>query len=254
MNMKPLKPGVNSHSDRNIIDNQELKDLAGEWRSPNGILFVPIPAGTFTMGSPEMDDAICREITISTPFLLGKYPVTQVQWIRIMGTNPSGFPGRCHPVDNVSWDNCIEFIERINEIECEFGHDYRLPTEAEWEYACRARSTSRYCFGEHEDELSEYAWYGKNAEDRTHPVGQLKPNLWGLHDMHGNIWEWCHDAYSVYSISKRIDPRGPTKGGERVNRGGCWVSRPLRCESAYRICDGHQISGPYLGFRLLREL
>jgi formylglycine-generating enzyme required for sulfatase activity len=195
----------------------------------DGIEFVLIQAGEFQMGSTE--------VHISQPFYLGKYPVTQAQWAALMGNNPSKFRGDSNrPVEMVSWEEVQHFIRDLNArkgSEC-----YRLPTEAEWEYACRARSTTAYCFGDDEARLGEYAWYKETAREQTHPVGKLKANAWGLYDMHGNVWEFVQDWY--------------TPEVERVDRGGSLDSDASWCRSASRghISPGHRAGDT--GFRLLR--
>jgi len=169
-----------------------------------------------------------------------------------MGSNPSHFNngGDDCPVEQVSWDDAQEFIRKLNQKE---GADnYRLPTEAEWEYACRAGSTTAYCFGDDESRLKEYAWYDKNSDSKTHPVGLLKPNAWGLYDMHGNVWEWCQDWYGDYPSDAATDPIGATVGSYRVLRGGSWSYFARYCRAAYR--DAYSPGGRrnYYGFRLVR--
>jgi len=202
---------------------------------------VPIPAGMFTMGSGKDrfgDERPVHEVTISQPFYLGKYPVTQEQWQVIMGNNPSRFQGAKRPVDGVSWNGAQDFCR---EMSAKTGQTVRLPTEAEWEFACRAGSTTDYCFGDKEAALTEYAWYEGNSSGTTHTVGQKKPNAWGLHDMHGNVWEWCQDWYdrSYYANSPRVDPQGPARSdlGAHVLRGGAWHVEAPYCRSAGRGGD-----------------
>ena len=215
--------------------------------------FVLIPAGTFLMGSNEGDsnEKPVHEVRISQPFYLGKYLVTQAQWEAVMGRNPSHFTGDLdRPVEQVFWEDVQDFIRRLNAKEG--GAIYRLPTEAEWEYACRAGSTSRYSFGDDSRQLSEYGWYDNNSGDRTHPVGQRTPNAWGLYDMHGNVWEWVQDWYGKYAPEPVTDPQGPASGSSRVIRGGSWYYGAGNCRSASRL---HAEPGPRLdnlGFRLLR--
>ena len=227
-----------------------------------GMEFVLIPAGTFEMGCSS-DSEGCddnekprHKVRLSKPFYLGKYEVTQRQWEAVMGNNPSKFKGPDRPVETVSWTDVQEFIKRLNAKE---GHTrYRLPTEAEWEYAARAGSTTAYSFGNNIIEVSlsdfvlvSYAWYRDNSEE-THPVGQMPPNAWGLHDMHGNVWEWVQDWYGDdYSAGAVVDPQGPTTGDFRVLRGGSWSFDAWNCRSACRIggepdddCDES------IGFRL----
>jgi formylglycine-generating enzyme required for sulfatase activity len=217
--------------------------------------FVLISAGTFLMGSPDSDagaydnEKPAHQVTISQPFYLGKYPVTQAQWATVMGNNPSVFKGHPDwPVENVSWEDVHEFIQTLKARED--GEDYRLPTEAEWEYACRAGSTTSYCFGDDPNQLGEYAWYKENAGGQPHPVGLLKPNAWGLYDMHGNVWEWVQDRYRPYPT----DPLSASPGLERVDRGGSWVWDARFCRSATRghLTPSHRAYDT--GFRLLREV
>ena len=179
---------------------------------------------------------------ITKPFYLGKYLVTQEQWEAVMGNNPSRFKGPKNPVETVSWDDCQQFLDKLNAKVGVRGGKFQLPTEAQWEYACRAGSTTTYCFGDDESGLGEYAWYATNSGGRTHPVGEKKPNAWGLYDMHGNVWEWCQDWYdgSYYANSPTDDPTGPTTGSSRVFRGGSWRERARGCRSALRVasCPG----------------
>ncbi len=179
-----------------------------------GMEFVLIPPGSFQMGcSSESEDCASdekprHEVEISQAFLLGKYEVTQAQWEAVMGNNPSWFEGAKYPVENVSWNDVQEFIAKLLEKE---GVQYRLPTEAEWEYAARAGSRTAYCFGDDKNQLRNYAWYDR--EDGMHPVGKKMPNAWGLYDMHGNVWEWVQDWYGGYSDGFERDPEGPRAGG-----------------------------------------
>lgn len=198
--------------------------------------FVFIPAGEFMMGSEvSVLEKPVHRVRISRPFYMGKYEVTQGQWQAVMGNNPSKFKGNDDlPVECVSWIDCQEFCKKLSE---KVGRTVRLPTEAEWEYACRAGSTGKFCFGDAESELDDYAWYSKNSDRRTHPVGTRKPNAWGLCDMHGNVWEWCqdwHDAF-YYEQSPVMDPKGPTSGSDHLWRGGAWGCFVRYCRSAYRL-------------------
>jgi serine/threonine-protein kinase len=179
------------------------------------LTMVLIPAGSFTMGSPDSDpdarddEKPQHEVNITKPFYLGKYEVTQQQWEAIMGNNPSRFKQLDDPVENVSWEDCQRFIAKLNE-KCS-GADFYLPTEAQWEYACRAGTTTRFSFGDDAAAFEDYAWFGSNAGGRTKPIGLKKPNPWGLYDMHGNVCEWCADWYDekYYSVSPKNDPKGP---------------------------------------------
>lgn len=214
--------------------------------------FVKIPAGEFKMGSEKGDanEKPVHMVRISQGFEMGQYPVTQSQWEAVMGSNPSEFKGPDRPVNRVSWEDVQEFIGRLNEREEEVT--YRLPTEAEWEYACRAGSATEYFFGDDAGQLGDYAWYGDNAEGETHPVGQKKPNVWGQYDMHGNVWEWCQDWFGGYSKEPLTNPTGPASGSGRVIRGGGWIGAAANCRSSCRIGGDPGARIDILGFRLLR--
>lgn len=224
-----------------------------------GMEFVLIPAGSFMMGGDKnfedaSDDETPRHrVTISKSFYMGKYEVTQEQWMALMSSNPSEFKGRSRPVEKVSWDDAQVFISALNRKE---GKEvYRLPTEAEWEYAARAGSTTTYFFGDDKGGLGQYAWYEGNSGKETHPAGQLRANQWGLHDMSGNVWEWCQDWYGdkYYANSPSTDPTGPSSGSARVLRGGSWGNSAQSCRSADR-CDYSPGSGiNFFGFRLVRS-
>ncbi len=216
-----------------------------------GIELVFIPAGDFLMGSPE-DEAGRREnegpqhrVVISKPFYLGRYEVTQEQWLTLMDTNPSRFRGDDNPVNQMTWYECQEFLSKA-------GDGLRLPTEAEWEYACRAGSTTRYHFGDSHELLGDYAWYDGNSGGRMHPVGGKKPNAWGLYDMHGNAWEWCADYIASYEAAERIDPQGPASGTFRVRRGGSWGTIARLCRSAWRDAFAPKHTYGHTGFRVAR--
>ena len=190
--------------------------------------FCPIHAGTFKMES--------NEVKMDQDFYLGKYPVTQQQWEAVMGNNPSNFKGGSLPVETVSWDDAQIFIQKLNQLS---GKKlYRVPTEAEWEYACRAGTTSEYYFGDDASQLGEYAWFGGNSGQTTHPVGQKKPNEWGLYDMAGNVWEWTDSWYD----SSRSD---------RVFLGGSWNSHSEYCRSAFRFNYNPDLRNYNIGFRLV---
>ncbi len=195
-----------------------------------------------------------HRVRITKPFYLGKYLVTQEQWQAVMGNNPSEFKGPKNPVERVSWDDCQKFLEKLNaKIGTQRGK-FVLPTEAQWEYACRAGSTTRYCFGDDESGLGEYAWYYANSEKKTHPVGEKKPNAWGLYDMHGNVQESCQDWYDdgYYAKSPTDDPTGPAMDTDHVLRGGSWRRPASDCRSASRDLDvrGYHVSDLNLGFRV----
>jgi formylglycine-generating enzyme required for sulfatase activity len=220
-----------------------------------GMAFVLIPSGTFMMGSDHGagDERPVHEVHISTPFYLGKYEVTQGQWQAVMGDNPSRFTGNPErPVEQVSWHDAQEFVKRLNSKED--GTRYRLPTEAEWEYAARAGTTTTYSFGNAASKLGAYAWYGANAGGSTHPVGQKPPNPWGLYDIYGNVWEWVQDWYGPYTAATAVDPAGPSSGSNRVNRGGSWIFDARLCRSAYRRYWPPGNRHGILGLRLLRTV
>jgi formylglycine-generating enzyme required for sulfatase activity len=228
-----------------------------------GMKLVLIPKGTFIM---HRRDRKCEyrhhEITVSRDYYLGVTQVTQVQYEVIMGANPSHFQGELvngdsstHPVENVSWDEAVEFCELLSEIpeEKKFGRIYRLPTEAEWEYACRAgtKTDPEFSFMDKPELLGEYAWFEGNSGDQTHPVGGKKPNAWGLYDMHGNVWEWCNDwycdeLYDEYCEGLVIDPVGPKGGLERVVRGASCFDSDDVCDPHIRT-SCHPSGGMYLG-------
>ncbi len=211
------------------------------------IEFCYIPAGIFRMGR----FGNFHRVTVNKSFYLGKYPVTQELWKAVTGNNPSDFKGEKFPVEQVSWEDCQEFIKRLNE---QTGQNkYRLPTEAEWEYACRAGSNTHYSFGDERKKLNEYGWFYGNSGGKSHPVGQKLPNSWGLHDMHGGVWEWCEDWYATYPRWKAIDPAGPSSGTDRVLRGGSWFDGPKRCRSSFRSYFSPDFRCNFFGFRLARK-
>ena len=208
-----------------------------------GMKLVLIPKGEFAMGSargnPNSDgDERQHAVTITRDYFLGAFEVTQSQYERVMGRNPSlvQADGANRPVNRVSWNDAVAFCERLSQLpeEKAAGRTYRLPSEAEWEYACRAGSPDEYAFGNDTRLLGEYAWYAGNSGIDQHPVGQKKPNAWGLYDMHGNAWEWCADWYELYSGRPAIDPTGPSHGTDRVYRGGSVGYSATYCRSANR--------------------
>jgi formylglycine-generating enzyme required for sulfatase activity len=212
-----------------------------------------IPAGSFMMGDEQRDwGKPMHKVNITKPFYLGKYEVTQEQWEAVMGSNPSRFKGAKNPVEQVSWDDCQAFLVKLNAQAGGQGGKIVLPTDAQWEYACRAGSTSRYGFGDQESSLSEYGWFDGNSGSKTHPVGEKKPNAWGLYDMHGNVWEWCQDWYGAYWAEAVTDPRGPASGIFRVLRGGGWIFPAWGCRSAARSYSGPLLSDFSLGLRVAR--
>ncbi len=216
---------------------------------------IAIPGGSFQMGSEDFENTKPVHPVTLSPFHLGKFQVTQSQWQAVMKTNPSFFKGDTLPVEQVSWDDAVEFCEKLSK---KTGKTYRLPTEAEWEYGCLAGSTGKYCFGDDESLLRDYAWFGEDwQKGSTHPVGQKKPNNWGLYDMHGNVWEWCQDWYDANyyaELSKKgeaVNPQGPANGERRVLRGGSWDLDQLVARAVYRG-DLHPAGRSVnLGFRVV---
>lgn len=226
----------------------------------SGIEFILIPADEFTMGSNEYDDEQpVHNVKIKKPFYLGKYLVTQKQWKTVMDDSPidnstSYFKGKDKPIESVSWDNVQVFIEKLNKMEN--TNKYRLPSEAEWEYACRAGTQTRYSFGDDASKLSDFAWYSGNSGNRTHKIGKKKCNSFGLYDMYGNVWEWVQDTYhkkyeGAPSDGSVWEDRNSTS---RVIRGGSWSSNDWNCRSANRLSYNPEYYYNYVGFRLLREL
>lgn len=199
-----------------------------------------IPAGSFNMGQIDGEsDERPHQVTLTKQFYLGVHEVTNAQWNRVMGNEgPSKWKDNDRPVEQVSWHDAVEFCKRLSALpkERESGHVYRLPTEAEWEYACRAGTTTKYSCGEDRSRLGEHAWHGFNSGNQTQAVCKKKPNPWGLYDMHGNVWEWVGDWYGEYGSGTVTDPQGPSVGGAsvRVFRGGCWGSTTGNCRSANR--------------------
>jgi formylglycine-generating enzyme required for sulfatase activity len=209
---------------------------------PNGVTLemVGLPAGQFLMGSPDSDpDARDNEkpqhqVKVNS-FAIGKYPVTQAQYQAVMGTNPSLFQNNPqNPVEQVSWNDAQAFCRKLSQIT---GKTYRLPTEAEWEYACRAGTTTRFYFGDDANQLGDYAWYKGNSQQTTHPVGQKRPNGWGLYDMSGNVWEWCEDDWHDNYIGAPRDGSAwlTNDNHSQILRGGSWYSNPNVCRSAFRL-------------------
>jgi formylglycine-generating enzyme required for sulfatase activity len=253
-----------------------------ETKNSKGQTFVLIPPGKFTMG--EGDKSV--EVTLGKPFLLGQTEVTNAQWMAVMGSVPSKWKDDGRPVETVDWKSVAEFCYKLSEMpeEKNLGRVYRLPTEAEWEYACRAGTMTDYSFGDDESILGEYGWYANNSGKKpldanalleslrdlnsgeydwgtyisrlsdnncqTHVVGQKKPSAWGLHDMHGNVWEWCSDWHGQYGSDVQTDPRGPYLASDRVVRGGSWYEDIRYCRSAYRYRLDASRRNSTLGFRL----
>ena len=229
-----------------------------------GMEFVYIPPGSFMMGSPPDEpergnDEKQHRVILTNGFYMQSTEVTQGQWKKVMGTNPSYFKkcGVNCPVEQVSWNDVQTFIHELNRQE---GRStYRMPTEAEWEYAARAGSTTAFANGRisetaygHDSNLNLVGWNYHNANKKTHPVAQKQPNAWGLYDMHGNVWEWCQDWYGDYPAGPVTDPAGPPRSSGRVTRGGCLEDFAGSCSSANRNWVAPGIRGYGLGFRLAR--
>jgi formylglycine-generating enzyme len=218
---------------------------------------IVVKGGCFQMGDTfgvgGDNEKPVHEVCVND-FYIGKYEVTQEQWKAVMGNNPSFFSscGNNCPVENVSWDDAQDYINKLSE---KTGKKYRLPTEAEWEYAARSGGKQEKWSGTSNfDELEDYAWFLDNSGKKTHPVGKKKPNGLGLYDMSGNVWEWVKDGYdqAYYKKSPKVNPRGPESGASRVRRGGGWVSVPGNVRTAIRAGDDPDVGFSYLGFRLAR--
>jgi sulfatase modifying factor 1 len=231
-----------------------------------------IQGGKFMMGEGSEPDAAPHEVSVSS-FYIDKNLVTQEQFQKVMGSNPSRWKGDKNPVEQVRWSDAVTYCNKRSEQEgvqpcydlktwqCNFeANGYRLPTEAEWEYACRAGTSTAYHFGADASKIGDYAWYEKNAGGKPRPVGQKKPNAWDLYDMSGNVWQWCNDFYKVdyYAESPKQDPRGPKEGPNKVVRGGAWRFSADNCRAGYRynespgyadVCFGYDI----YGFRCVRN-
>ena len=246
-------------------------EAPGEIKDGAGMEMALLEAGRFTMGDEKEIDAKPHEVVISS-FYIDKYPVTQEQYKKVMGQNPSRWKADKNPVEQVRWSDAVKYCNArslkeglqpcydLQTWECNFeANGYRLPTEAEWEYACRAGSKTQYFFGNDSSKLTDYAWVDSNAGGKPRQVGQKKPNPWGLYDMHGNVWEWCNDFYQVdyYQKSPEENPRGPKDGETKVVRGGAWKFSADSSRSGYRynedpgysdVCFGYDI----YGFRCVR--
>jgi len=235
-------------------------------KTKSGPEMVLLPGGTFTMGDDKEPDATPHEVVLRS-FYVDKRLVTQAEYQRVMGKNPSRWKADENPVEQVRWSDAVRYCNARSRLdgldpcydlqtwECNFdANGYRLPTEAEWEYACRAGANTAYSFGNSPSQLKDYAWFKDNSGSRPHPVGQKRPNPWGLYDMHGNVWEWCNDFYKVdyYQDSPQENPKGPKAGETKVVRGGAWKFSADSCRSGYRYnedpgyvdaCFGYDIYG-----------
>jgi formylglycine-generating enzyme required for sulfatase activity len=212
---------------------------------------VDIRAGSFLMGSNDYDnEKPIHKVTLKA-FKIGKYPITQKQYMAVMGNNPSNFKGDNLPVEKVSWDDAVAFCKKLSQM---IGQTVKLPSEAQWEYACRAGSTGKYCFGDNVNQLGNYAWYNENSESKTHPVGAKLANSWELHDMHGNVWEWCEDVWHENYNNAPTDCYAWLNSGEQTKRAlrcGSWYYNDSNCRSAFRGWDLTVIRYDYIGFRVV---
>jgi formylglycine-generating enzyme required for sulfatase activity len=233
-----------------------------------GMEFILTPAGEFDMGSPSREkrrklwESPVHRVTIEKPFYLGRYPVTQEQWQKVMGNNPSFFKGEDRPVESISWVEAQVFLQKLNSLEKanETACLYRLPTEAEWEYAARAGTATSYFFGDDESKLTEFAWFLENSGLETHPVGLKKPNPWGLIDIYGNVGEWVQDEYHICYKGAPIDGRAwenpfpCVSVPVRIRRGGGWNGNAGCCRSAERLFAAQDRRLNSLGLRVVREI
>lgn len=229
--------------------------------------FILVESGTFMMGEDNDPDCPSHQVTLST-FYIGKFQVTQKEWLRVMGNNPSKYKGDNLPVDSVSWYDVLEYCNKRsldedltpcylidgNETICNWLADgYRLPTEAEWEFAARGGNQSQHFEFAGSNILGEVAWYAANSREKTHAVGTKKPNELGIYDMSGNVWEWCWDWWSnTYVTSPQFDPKGISTGTYRVHRGGGWSGNEARCKITRRFDSGPDGSLDRIGFRLVK--
>jgi formylglycine-generating enzyme required for sulfatase activity len=216
---------------------------------------VLIRPGSFMMGDEKggNDEKPVHKVNITKPFYMGQYKVTQQQWEAVMGANPSTAKDPKNPVERVNWDDCQAFLKKLNG---KFGSQtvkFSLPTEAQWEYACRAGKATQYCFGDKKSDLGRYAWYLENSKGKIHPVGEKKPNAWNLYDMQGDAWEWCADWYNkaYYKPSLANDPTGPASGTFRVCRGSNWESMAVDCRCAFRVFALPSEGLSYLSLRVV---
>ena len=251
------RPGTPPSASSTSAPRQTGQILTAQLPGGTAMEFVWIEPGSFTMGSPESEDGRIdnegpqHRVTISQGFYLGKTELTQGQWESVMGSNPSDYKGSTHPVETISWTEVQGFIGKLNEAAGE--EIYRLPTEAEWEYACQAGTETRWSFGDDESQLKDYAWYdGNNSPFETKDVGTKLPNAWGLYDMYGNVFEWCQDWYGGYSSDAQVDPTGPATGSDRVKRGGAFFYEAPFIRSTYRFYDSSDYRSWDVGARLLR--
>jgi formylglycine-generating enzyme required for sulfatase activity len=215
--------------------------------------FAWIAPGSFLMGSlpgepGRANDEEQHRVTLANGFWMGVYEVTQQQWVDVMGSNPSAFKSdaRC-PVENISWYDCQKFCKKLTQRE---GRLYRLPTEPEWEYACRAGTDTLFCSGDTREALEKVSWFGARSEGKPKPVGLLQPNAWGLYDMHGNVWEWCAAWHEYPPAEGQQGKKGSPPKNLSVLRGGSWGEVWLRCRSAFRYGAPLDFRSHNIGFRV----
>jgi len=250
-----LKPAIPPKPAKNIV-----LDLGNE----TTLTLVLIPRGTFLMGSPANEKGFHRgqgpqrEVAITKPFYMGIYEVTQAQYEAVVGRNQSRVKGATNPVENVSKDDALLFCRKATE---KTGLQIRLPTEAEWEYACRAGTQTRFSSGDDDNRLGDHAWYEDNSGVKSHPVGQKARNTWGLYDMHGNVFEWCSDHYDVYYYQKgdNVDPQGPADARQglpqqEVLRGGSYCDSAQGCRAARRGAHPRYLRDRNIGFRVVADV
>ena len=235
--------------------------VAQESKVFKDIKFILIESGCFEMGNPKppsdltVGETPSHRVCIDKPFYIGETEVTQKQWEDVMGSNPSKTKAYDRPVDRVSWNDVQDFLQKLNALDG--GKYFRLPTEAEWEYAARAGSDDDYCYGNSEGSLSSYAWFGNlGYKGSSREVAQKTPNDWGLYDMHGNVWEWVQDWYdgTYYSNSPANNPQGPETGKYKVYRGGSFIGKAINLRSAVRFSAMPTSRTHDVGFRLVRQL
>ena len=248
------KPSSSSHTES--LPKAAHQEISYQTFYVSGVPFqmARVVAGTFFMGatseqeSPGSDEEPKHKVTLMRNYYIGKTEVTQELWTAVMGSNPSSFKGDNKPVENVSWNDCQTFIERLNRAT---DKNFRLPTEAEWEFAARGGNNSRHYQYSGSNNLYDVAWYSDNSSNTTHDVATKSPNELGLYDMSGNVWEWCSDWYGSYSSNTQYDPAGPSSGSGRVDRGGSWGLVARYCRSSNRIINFPDDRSSFLGFRLV---
>jgi sulfatase modifying factor 1 len=258
---------------RKVENSSSENDAPQVMRTKSGIEMVMVPGGRFEMGSEKgsRDESPVHRVWVDS-FLMDRYEVTQEQYGKFPLPDPSHFKNPKHPTEQMNWTDAALYCNERSRAEgleacydeetwqCNFqANGYRLPTEAEWEYACRAGTDGECFFGGAARKLKDYVWFAQDSGNKTHPVGQKKPNPWGLFDMYGNVAEWCNDFYSrnYYRQSPAKNPKGPSEGKERVLRGGAWNSSASSCRSSYRVGDPSIndtcLASDAIGFRCVRN-